>query len=338
MKIFIQTFKNIHKKYLYKILGSFFLAIFILWAIYTYLGISPRVAWQTIIGLGWYNTASVIGLSFIIISLLAMKWKVSIKYFFPSISPVFSFFFTNTSVAFLTNIFVPHIGSHGVRIGILKKVYNVPISYSLAAQFMDQLSELILACIAVIPGILYLLGVINLFSALYLLISFLLLSPLFLKFTFHTCYKPVHAWINTHSNKILFKKRLFAGFSSLFNRDEIKNFPMTNLLLIGIARNLTTSLKNLLLMQAVGLSISFNELILVAPIVYFFGILSFLPAGIGVIDAGWLGILIILGYDKINIGKFLILELIVGSSAIAFVTITSLAYNFISGRLNKKNV
>jgi hypothetical protein len=54
--------------------------------------------------------------------------------------------------------------------------------------------------------------------------------------------------------------------------------------------------------------------------VYLIGLFAITLVGIGTVDAGWLGLLLLLGIDKLAIGKFMVIEIAFVNLAQAIVT------------------
>ncbi|MBF0444191.1 MAG: flippase-like domain-containing protein [Magnetococcales bacterium] len=302
-----------------KILAFFILGLSILIFILQNLGITPAIARDALINVGYFYSALILATYFVLVFLVAIKWKVIIMSLAENISPRRGYFMYYASLSFLINGFIPQ-GGFGVRVGSLKVLYDVPVSKGIISQFIDQLFELIVTAILIPPSILYMLHILSMGEALLLLLFSIIMVYLLIHYSNPERIQLVGHWLKSRTSS-LERFALFSKFSRMLVDIPFEKLNLKWIVSISFIRMSVSIASTLCMMWAAGISITYLELLLVAPVVYLIGLFSFTPQGIGTVDAGWLGVLLALGVDKLTIGKFLIIELAWGNLSQAIVTI-----------------
>jgi uncharacterized protein (TIRG00374 family) len=321
--------RNKIKKWL-KFFASLALGIFLLTFIFKSLGITPTIAMNTLLDVGYYYALLVLVSYWALNYFVALKWRVIITTLAPDIVPKTGYFMYFGSLSFLLNSLLPQSG-FGVRVLSLKLLYDIPTTKGILTQFIDQLSELVVAGVFIIPFFLYVLKIISLFQAVVLLLVSIVAIFIFIKFINIKRIESLGGWLSTRSNSLM-RFSLFAKFRNLFVDVPFAQLNVSWIIVIGFIKMFVTIVGTMLMMWAAGISISPFEVIIIAPAVYLIGLFAITPGGLGTVDAGWLGILLLLGVDKIAIGKFLVIEIAFGNLAQAIVTMFAyLVYTSFNG-------
>ena len=279
--------RNAFKKKL-KFVAFFALGIAILLVILQSLGITPAIALEALLNVGYFYSALIIAIYFILTFFVALKWRAIVMTITPDIAPYKGYFMYYGALSFLVNGLIPQAG-FGVRVGSLKLLYGVPTSKGIMIQFIDQLTDLTVIVMLFFPGLLYVMHLLTIEEALLFLLATIATVFLAIKFTNVRRVKRVGNWLAGRTTGLK-RFSLFEKFSALFVDVPFEKLNITWLMFIGLIRILFSIYCTLIMMWAAGISITYMELLLVAPVVYLIGLFSFTPQGIGTVDAGWLGV------------------------------------------------
>jgi uncharacterized membrane protein YbhN (UPF0104 family) len=304
-----------------KFSASLVLGVSILIFILDNLGITPTIAMDTLLNVGYFYALLVLCAYAVLISLISHKWKVIVLSLAPAISPRKWHFMYYGSFSFFVNGVIPQSG-FGVRVLSLKMLYNVPTVKGVLIQFIDQLSELMVTAIFIAPGILYILHLFSLLESAMLLLASIATLFLIIKFLNVSRMGSVVVWLNKRSSGLM-RFSIFVKFKSQFVDIPFEKLNVSWIVTIALIKMVTTVSATYIAMTAAGISLPPVEVMIIAPVVYLIGLFSITPAGLGTVDAGWFGVLYMLGVDKIAIGKFLIIDLAIGNLALFIVTFIS---------------
>jgi uncharacterized protein (TIRG00374 family) len=295
--------------------------ITILILIFQHLGINLNIAMDTLLNIGYLYSLIILGVYIVLVFLVALKWKAIIISLVPNIVPRRWYFMHYSSLSFLVNNFIPQSG-FGVRVLSLKMLYDVPTAIGIMSQFIDQLFELVVVAIFIVPGIFYILKLTSMMESALILLALIAILFMIIKLINPSHIKRITNFTLLASTYLM-RQSWADKFRKLF--DGLKNKKLNTgwILSINLIKMLVVISITMFLMWSVGIDISPLEIILIAPVVYIIGLFSITPGGIGTVDVGWLGILTLLGYDKISIGKFLVVQVAVGSISLAIITIAT---------------
>ncbi|MBF0382147.1 MAG: flippase-like domain-containing protein [Magnetococcales bacterium] len=320
--------QNKIKKWI-KFIASFALGITILIFIFKNLGITPEIAMDTLLNVGYFYSLLIVATYGVLNYFVALKWRVIITTLVPDIVPRKGYFMYFGSLSFLFNSLMPQSG-FGVRVLSLKLLYDIPVSKGILSQFIDQLSELVVSVVFLLPFFLYILEITSLNQSALLLLVSILAVFVFIKILKFKRIKNIGDRLSKHTHHLM-RFSIFTKFKNLFVDVNFAKLNISLIVVIGFLKMFSTVSGTILMMWAAGISISPLEAFIIAPVVYLIGLFAITPGGIGTVDAGWLGILLLLGVDKIAIGKFLIIDIALGNLSQALVTlITYLFYNFVN--------
>ncbi|MBF0193633.1 MAG: flippase-like domain-containing protein [Magnetococcales bacterium] len=308
---------NKTKKWL-KFFASFALGITLLIIIFKSLGITPTIAKDTLLDVGYFYFLLVVASYVVLNYTVALKWRVIITSLAPEIVPRTGYFMYFGSLSFLLNSLLPQSG-FGVRVLSLKLLYNIPTTKGILTQFIDQLSELIVAAVFFLPFLFYILKIITLYQAAGALLLSIVAVFILIKFLNIKRLEGLGGWIIKRSSG-LNRFSLFTKFRNLFVDVPFAKLNTSWIISIAFIKMFVSVSGTILMMWSAGITLSPLEILIIAPPVYLIGLFAITPGGLGTVDAGWLGILLLMGVDKLAIGKYLVVEIAVGNLSQALVT------------------
>ena len=288
-----------------------------------YTGINSQVLIKMFLDIGVYWSLALLCTMSIIILFLGLKWEAIMLCLNPKLEVRRGYYTFYSAMGLLTNICMPQVGTYGVKVGSLKALYSVPLSTGALCMVIDQIFELVVIVFFMVPGLLFITKIVSLTTAMTILIFLILFLGLLLMLRSHDLF---HVIIRLYKKFSVFiiSIPILKRFGKNFENNESEKINLKGsgrIFVYALMKHLATVLKTYILMSAVGLNISFIDILLVAAIVYFIGLTGITPAGLGIRDAGWLGILSLLGVDRTDIGLFIVAEWVIENSALLLVTI-----------------
>ncbi|MBU1863839.1 MAG: flippase-like domain-containing protein [Candidatus Omnitrophica bacterium] len=214
------------------------------------------------------------------------------------------------AIGIISNNIIPHIGNYGLKAASMKTHYNVSVVTSTFSVLIEQLFDLFVLMLFIVPSLLFFLHVISLQGALF----FVVVSALSVWFLFmfnHTFvmklimkgYTILYALVK----KIPFlKKKMVADVSAVNDALKLSRTTVTKLFLYSYIRYIFMIIRNYLVILSLHMDVSFGALLLAAPLVQAIILVGFIPGALGTLEAGWFSVLALLGVDRMHIGLFLV--------------------------------
>jgi len=305
----------------------FILGIFLIVIILNYTGITLKTGSDIAAKIPFYYIMAIVASNYAIIALLGEKWRAIMASLKPMMAAKRGYFTYYTALGMMANICLPHIGT-GLKIGSLKTLYGVPLSIGAVSMIIHQVFEFLVMMIFVVPSLLFVFGIVTIDTALRILIPVLLflggisfLKPVVVFDAVLGMFKKLRRIMS-----LLPLARRYTGNAGDLDQIGSVRKMAGMVLVLSYLKFAATILNTYLIMMAVGMNISIMKVFLVAPLVYLVGLVGITPSGLGIVDAGWLGILLYLGIDRPMIGHFLLAERVLGTAASAMVVLITYSY------------
>lgn len=303
---------------LYGVLGVLLLLI-ILYA----MGTSISSIWQRLIEIKFISLFWIVVSTYIIVVITSIKWQIILKHMGFQGRVKSSYYFFYCSFGLLSATFITQAGNYVFKVASLKDRFGVPASISVLSIFYEQIFDLIVLFGMIVPSLLFLKQYIQLSEVwiMYFLILLLITSQIIAN------RWPFLVWINrlfSHASRLLtVLPGLKAKITQITQLEQFKISPAVSLQLLSlsIVKYFFITLRVFMIMLATGLDVSYGQIYFAIPSVQMVVLLGLTPNGLGVSDMGWSMVLLSFDMAKPDIGNFLVIERIVGTASILFVTL-----------------
>lgn len=226
----------------------------------------------------FYFIISFIFLTYILIWLSALKWKLTSSDIFKHEPQPFSFFLRYTTLGAMLSTFTPsHLSSTLSRSVAMRLHHNIPIIKGSASSIFEQAFDVYIFLLCGLASIFYLIGHHSFFIWLVSIIIFLILGLILI----------VLSKKLLHKNKRLPTNKLGQFFNWLIEKKNILN----KLYVISIARFFILIIHNALILQIINSGIEFYHIAIASPLVQLSILLSITPGSIGIVEWSWTGLL-----------------------------------------------
>lgn len=180
---------------------------------------------------------------------------------------------------------------------IMKKHYDLSYRKAYVSLFIEKVADLYFVFIFIV------IFLINYIFDKYLIISIVIILPLsfFVYYRHAEIFERLSFYLLIKLNKIR-KKEI-----QPIDLADIKNFHSFKLVgLLSASRIFIYSLRFFLIAEALSLSISYKHILLGMPVAQLSLIFAFTPGALGVLEAGWAGVLGIFEFSNKVIGNFIL--------------------------------
>lgn len=285
-----------------------------------YSGISIKGLKGAFMSFNIRSLIAVIIATFGIIFFLSEKWRTVINALIEIKKEIKGYFCYYSALGLLSNTLVPHIGNYTFKIVSLKGLYNVPPKIGALSVLIEQLFDIVVIIIVTLPSLLFASGMISAVNAILLVVLFGLTA------LFVSVNRPKAVFA-----VMLSAYRFLRGFlrrpiqenelkPNLENAVTFDNAIDAKLLLYSYLKYAFTVLKLYLIMAALKMRVTYIDIFLLTTLVQIVVIIGSTPCALGTSEAGWFGALMLLGIGKSDIGNFLVVERVIGTATMVFVT------------------
>jgi len=237
---------------------------------------------------------------------------------------------------------MPHIGNFGVKTITMKASHNVSIVTGSLIVFIKQLFDLMVLLVVLIPSSIFFVKI----ASLKISLTILLASPVIMCALLFICHNKVIDGIIAVHKKLynilarvpLLRNKIFRDSALLDRVVCIRQETAVKLYFYSFLKVFGVILRYYVIAIAFNVNITLPGLILATPLVMAVTVIGFMPASLGTLEAGWFGVLMILGLGKPEIGTFVIGSRIFGEFALIIVTLICYLYYSISKMLQRPTV
>jgi len=297
-------------------------------------------SWGEVIGdileSGWLILLGSSLFTWVLFYISTVKWQLVLKDLKDNRKKTFSFIhlFHYTSLGFIFSFFLPRaVSDVSIKSLLLKKVYNVQYKTSVYSILIDQFFNLIIAFIFLIPAIALMADINNIRIVLLLnFIGLFLFTVIFYYFS-----KPVLALLAKLYSLLIrcFQKIRFLkqkeNQNVLFANDlDISTETVRKLYFLTLIRQLPMVMRLYVIVLVLGMDIDFYYLLLSCSVMLLFGLVTIIPAQLGIGEWGWYAMLALAGLPDSQIVTFVLSTRIYSNLSILVVFALSWCLNNIN--------
>ena len=276
--------------------------------------------------------------------LSAYKWQLIIKDLIDN-KTTFTFFhlFHYTAIGFIFSYFLPRaVSDVGIKSILLKRNYNIPYKAGVYSVLLDQFFNLILTFAFLLPAIALMANIHNIRFVLLLnlvgLGIFIILFYCFSSIVLSLLAKS-YAWLIRQFQKIRFLKHKFPQeFSVLSSEFSINTNTARNVFLLTLIRLLPMVLRLYVIVLILDIDLNFYYLLLCCSVMLLFGLITIIPAQLGIGEWGWYAMLALAGLPDPQIVLFVLSSRIYSNLSILIVFLFSWCLNNFHYNKIKHNV
>ncbi len=285
--------KSVYLRYLF----SAAIAIIILYLLFSYLGIESL---YKILDMPLVYFALVCLSSYLIALIVCYRWKLIIHSLYGvnvRLIDLLDYYLLGRIFSYV----VPKdIGEFGTRTVMLCRK-NLTLKQTLFSIIVDRFFDLLEIGLFLVPAILFLSGLINLTSAIILLFASLLFSLISI-----ACFG---SRLVSVGFRLAYRiKSFFSKTSAEYKALIIPNDKLSVMYLLSVFRFFILISRYYVLFLAYQISFPYISMMLATPLAQASYLVAFTPAGLGVFEAGWMGVLLLFGLAKADIALFLVAQ------------------------------
>ncbi len=268
--------------------------------------------------------------TFIIHILLANRWRLLIGCFEDAKSIPKGFVFYNINIAILMASVLPVIAYTGTKALSLKVDLNLSPTKTVYAGIIESIVGMTATIFMMIPGLLYMLGIIKLCFAVYLYILIMILFFLF----FYNYYLIILNILACLYKYLVSKANAIKLFKGKFNENKFDPsiFIMidrkTSFLLVcyTILIQYGAMFKYYIIIIAFNVNIDFLTFAIIFPTVYLISSIGLTPGSFGISEFTWFYVLTLVNVNNNNAAVYSVANRIFHEFSIIIITIFSYIY------------
>ncbi|MCP4267833.1 MAG: flippase-like domain-containing protein [Candidatus Brocadiaceae bacterium] len=322
------------KKEFYGLLvGSGLIALFFHLADFSWKDVSARI-----IDGGWILLLGVSVFTAIFYYITTLKWKYITGDLVGNENKIsFWHLYHHVAMGYLFALIIPQaVSDVGVRSYSLKNTHGIPFKTGAYSVLLDQFLNVLISLIFVLPAIAFLLMKISMFHTLLIvLVCIALFSIIFCRYNAYILYTCAHvySWVVRISYRIPFLKIKQSQTTVSAKDFNISPEIARKVLVIGLIRHFLIAVRLYFIVLVLGIEMNYLVLLLCSSLMLLIGLVSFIPAQLGLGELGWYGVLSWASISDPEIVLFVISARIFSNlSIIATSGITLLVHNFIKKR------
>ncbi len=249
----------------------------------------------------------------------------------------FGHLYHHVAMGYLFALIIPQaVSDVGVRSYSLKNTNGVPLKIGAYSVLLDQFLNVMISFVFVVPAIALLLMKISLFHTLIMVfVCIALFSILFCHYNriiLSICAN-AYTWLIRLSSRIPYIKRKRSGTVVTAEDFYISRDIAGKVLVVGLVRHFLIALRLYFIVLVLGIEMNYLVLLLCSSLMLLIGLISFIPAQLGLGELGWYGVLSWAGLPDSEIVVFVISARIFSNLAIIVTSsITLLVHNLIKRR------
>ncbi len=334
---FYEKYKNIIINMFLAILGFLLIVLIIRFS-----GTSLKEIVNRIFNTKYYYLILIVAMTFGIISFTSLKWKAVVQDLTQLQNSIKGYFFCFSAIGTAFNNIVPHIGNYGLKTLSLKLLHRVPVVTGTLSVFIEQLFDLLVLVLMLIPSSLFFFNIVSLKASLIFISIPVILFGVLLLYNYAKLIDIIitgYKLIFKVALRLPFLKNRFQNdFTLLNNVTSLNRKTVIKLFFYSFFKELSLVARIFIVILSLNMHVSFGAILLTAPLVQILILISCIPGALGTLEAGWFGALMLLGVNKAEIGIFLVVLRVLGEAALISVTIIGSLYYFINRNIAKSAV
>ncbi len=293
---------------------------------------------------GWLILLGVSVFTAIFYYITTLKWRLIAGDLIGGYEDIpFGQLYKHVAMGYLFALVIPQaVSDVGVRSLSLKNTNGVPLKTGAYSVLLDQFINVMISVVFVLPAIALLSGKLSMFHTLLLVLAFIALFSIFFcrfnRLILSTCAH-VYTWLVRLSYRIPFLK--IKRSHTLVSAEDFNISPeiARKVLAIGFIRHLLIALRLYLIVLVLGIDINYLVLLLCSSLLLLMGLISFIPAQLGLGELGWYCVLSWASISDPEIVVFVISARIFSNLAIIITSsVTLLVYNLYKKRIRNNLV
>jgi uncharacterized protein (TIRG00374 family) len=278
-----------------------------------------------------FHLIAIVIVTFLVVIFTSWKWQVVLRDLI-DIKGVDKGYFTYFSaMGMLSNNIIPHVGNYGLKAASMKLIYNIPIVTSTLSVLIEQMLDLLVLAMITIPALFFFLKIFSLEASIAFVIISAICICLMLTYNHIKVFEIIiqgYKLLYKIVSKIPFiKKKFIIDFSAMNSIATLSKKTIIKLCIYSYLKYVNIVLRNYIVILSLNIDVSYASVLLAASLVSLVVLFGFIPCSLGTQEAGWFGVLALLGVDKIDIGLFLVTVRVLLEPALVLVTlITYLFY------------
>ncbi len=322
------------KKEFYGLLiGSGLIALFFHLADFSWKDVTSRI-----MDGGWILLLGVSAFTAIFYYITTLKWRyIAGDLIGSNINISFGHLYHHVAMGYLFALVIPQaVSDVGVRSYSLKNTHGVPFKTGAYSVLLDQFLNVMISLVFVLPAIAFLLMKFSLFHTLLMvLVCMASFSIIFCRFNGHilSACAYTYSWLVRLSYRIPLLK--IKRSHTLVSAEDFNIRPeiARKVLVIGFIRHFLIALRLYFIVLVLGIEMNYLVLLLCSSLMLLIGLISFIPAQLGLGELGWYGVLSWASISDPEIVLFVISARIFSNLAIIVASsLTLLVHNLYSRR------
>ncbi len=147
-------------------------------------GTSLKEILNSVLNTKYYYFLLIMMMTFGIISFTSLKWKAVVTDLTSVEKVIKGYFFCFSAIGTAFNNIVPHIGNYGLKSLSLKLSHKVPLVTGTLSVFIEQLFDLLVLVLMLIPSLLFFLNILSLKASLIFIAIPAILFCVFLQYNY----------------------------------------------------------------------------------------------------------------------------------------------------------
>ncbi len=302
-------------------------------------GVSLRMIIDSIHDIKYYYFIAVVIATSLIVVFTSWKWQTILHGLTEIKKITRGYFLYYSALGLVSNNIIPHLGNYGLKTASMKLLYDVPISNGVLSILVEQLFDLLILILLSIPALLFFLKILSLKMSVIFVVVFFLLSFSLLIYNYSMLFGGIvkcYRFLYKIASKFFLVKNKTHSNCIVSGKIEPGNkITAIKLFLYACFKQIFVVLRIYIVMVALHIDVPFFSIVLGAALVQGIILIGLIPGSLGTLEAGWFGVLALLGIAKSDIGVFIVVMRILGEVSLVFVTFISYLYYIFNKMLLK---
>ncbi|MDD2921690.1 MAG: lysylphosphatidylglycerol synthase transmembrane domain-containing protein [Anaerolineales bacterium] len=253
----------------------------------------------------WALSAAIFGVLFNIM-LGAQNWRLTVERVSTAENtPAYLFYLAYSTMSAVLGLFIPiQLSNLIIRSLSLKFFGNASAPKSAVTALISQVHDVTVSFAFLVPGIMVIFWKINFYQ--WLFFEALLVAGMYILFSRYTFIVIQKVCALKFSNKIA--QKIMGIFNEGLNAGLFDNSLMTSLYLNSFVKFIILALRAYMISSALGLTATFIQITGIFSALQLSVIFTITPGNLGVIEWGWVGLLIQTGISAPDAGRFALIS------------------------------
>jgi uncharacterized protein (TIRG00374 family) len=285
-------------------------------------GVSVQMIIESLVSIKYYYLVSILFVTFITVAFTSWKWELILKQLTSINTFAKGYFFYYTAIGLVSNYLVPHVGNYGLKTLSMKLLHNVPVKKGALSILIEQLFDLLVLMLIVVPALFFFLKILPLEAALGIVAGLFILSFLLLIFKYSLILGVLVGFYKAASRIV----KRGSDLSALEKHPPINRD--TALMAFGYSclKQLCNVLRVYIVVLALGIKVPLSMIFLAGSLIQGVILIALIPGALGILEISWFGILALLGVSRVDIGVFVVVLRVLNETSLVLVAGFSYLY------------